>query len=395
MTSVTVNVCFNDECCTASSMLFMMTWLVFQVEELVKEHRKDVAQELDKYKNQLTAATTAKSFADALLGFNRAEELVAMSHEVHARLSDFQKAPDPSPPAWKQPRLNPAESDGDEDTLAGLFGTLSFEGEVVRSVLLKTFSARTQYDDKDCALCDVALDNDGNIIVVDRDNRKVKVFDVNGNLKLSTAENAFKTPNRVAYLRESRNILVKDEKYVRVLSSDGHVVGLFGDRDLRQPVGLVQADNGQVLVTEWTSSSLVVFDEKGTRLRSFQTACEAAGYVAASPNGNAVVTDWKEHVIKIFDAAGNFVRQYGQQQGAGPDQLDHPYGVCCDRFDHIIVSDTWNNRILLLAADGRYINTLMTKEDGIEWPQAVAVDQHGRLIIVEQHGLVKIYQYMA
>ena len=140
---------------------------------------------------------------------------------------------------------------------------------------------------------------------------------------------------------------------------------------------------------------VAVFDEKGTRQRAFHTACEAAGYVAASPNGNTVVTDWKQHVVKIFDASGNFVRQFGAGQGPGTDQLDHPYGVCCDRFDHIIVSDTWNNRIVLLAADGRYINTLMSKDDGIEWPQAVAVDDHGRLIIVEQHGLVKIYQYMA
>jgi len=362
----------------------------------VKEHRKDVARELDKYKNQLTAVTTAKSFADALLGFNRAEELVAMSREVHGRLADFQKTPDPSPPAWKQPRLSVAESDcSDTETLVKLFGTLSFQGDVVRSVLLKTFSARTQYDDKDCALCDVALDSDGNIVVVDRDNRKLKVFDVNGKLKLSTAENAFKTPNRVAYLRESRCFLVKDEKYVRVVSSDGHVCGLFGDRELRQPVGLAQADNGDVLVTEWTSSSLVVFSEKGSRLRAFQTACEAAGYVAASPNGNTIVTDWKEHIVKIFDTTGNLVRQYGQGQGSGTDQLDHPYGVCCDRFDHIIVSDTWNNRIVLLSSEGRYVNTLMSKDDGIEWPQAVSVDEHGRLIIVEQHGLIKIYQYMA
>ena len=35
---------------------------------------------------------------------------------------------------------------------------------------------------KDCALCDVALDDDGNIIVVDRDNRKVKVSDRGGHL---------------------------------------------------------------------------------------------------------------------------------------------------------------------------------------------------------------------
>ena len=40
--------------------------------------------------------------------------------------------------------------------MARLFGTLSFEGEVVRSVLLKTFSARTQYDDK--VVCILSLE---------------------------------------------------------------------------------------------------------------------------------------------------------------------------------------------------------------------------------------------
>jgi sugar lactone lactonase YvrE len=366
-----------------------------EVEDLAKEHRKDVISEAEALKNRLTAATSAKAFTDALLGFNRTEELVAMSREVRSRLMEFQKPPDPAPPAWKQPRLNPPLVDSDQDAVVKLFGTLTFEGEVVRSVLLKTFNARTQYDEKDCALCDIALDNDGNIIVVDRDNRKVKIFDVNGNLKMSTAENAFKTPNRVAFLRQSKTILVKDEKYIRILSMDGNIIGAFGDRELKQPVGLAQAENGDVLVTEWTGSSVVVFSEKGTRLRSFPTACEAAGYITGAPNGNILVTDWKQHVVKIFDSAGNFIRQYGSQQGSGPGQLDHPYGVCCDRFNHIVISDTWNNRIQLLSAEGKFINTLMSKDDGIEWPQAVVVDQQGRLIIVEQHGLIKIYQYIA
>jgi WD40 repeat protein len=276
---------------------------------------------------------------------------------------------------------------------------MTFEGEVVRSVLLKSFSAQTEYDDKECALCDVSLDNDGNIIVVDRDNRKVKIFDVNGNLKMSTAEDDFKTPNRVTFLRHTNTILVKDEKFIRVVGLDGHIIGTFGDRDLRQPVGLAQSetDEGHVMVTEWTGgSSVVVFNEQtGRRIRSFETACEAAGYITGTPSGNIVVSDWKQHVVKIFDQSGNFIRQYGSGQGAGTGQLDHPYGVCSDRYDHVIVSDTWNNRILLLTNDGRYLSCLMSKDDGIEWPQAVIVDNHGRLIVVEQHGLIKIYQYMA
>jgi len=366
-----------------------------QVNDLVKDHRKDILREFEQCQNKLKAATSGKMFADALLGFNRSDELVSMSREVRTRLSDFQKAPDLKPPAWKQPRLNPAMVDNDSESLVKLFGTMTFEGEVVRSVLLKTFSAKTQYDEKDCALCDVTLDSEGNIIVVDRDNRKVKIFDVNGNLRMSTAENAFKAPNRIAFLRHSEMILVKDEKYIRSLSLDGNVTGLFGDRDLKQPVGLAQADNDEVLVTEWTGSVIAVFNENGSRLRSFPTACEAAGYLCGSPNGNVVVSDWKQHVVKIFDRTGNFIRQYGQQQGVGQGQLDHPYGVCSDRYNHVIVSDTWNNRIVMLSADGKYISTLVSKDDGIEWPQAVVVDDQDRLIIVEQHGLVKIYQYVA
>lgn len=363
-----------------------------QVEDLAKEHRRDVAREAEEGRNRLQAASSAKAFAEALLGFNRAEELVAMSKEVRARLGDFQKPVDPAPPGWRQPRLNPP-TELDPGLLATMFGPLTFEGEVVKSVITKSFSAKTQYDEKECALCDVSLDRHGNMVVVDRENRRIKAFDADGNLKLVTAENVFRSPNRVVVLRDSQRILVKDEKVLKLLSPDGTLIGIFGEH-LKQPVGLAQSAEGEVLVTEWMGGEVVGFDEKGMRVRSFPCSCEAPGYIASSPNGNVIVSDWKQHVIKIFDANGKFLKQYGGH-GSGEGQLDHPYGVCTDRFNHIIVSDTWNNRIHMLSEDGRFIKTLLSKHDGIEWPQAVTVDKEGRLVIVEQHGLIKLYQYMA
>ena len=59
----------------------------------------------------------------------------------------LQKAPDTAPPGWRQPRLNPA-GDLERSTLATVFGDMTFEGEVTKSVMTKTFSARTQFDDK-------------------------------------------------------------------------------------------------------------------------------------------------------------------------------------------------------------------------------------------------------
>jgi len=38
---------------------------------------------------------------------------------------------------------------------------------------------------------------------------------------------------------------------------------------------------------------------------------------------------------------------------------------------------------------------MLTKDEGIEFPQAVIVNREGFLIIVEQHGLVKTFQYIA
>ena len=61
-----------------------------QVEDLAKDHRREVAAQAETCKNKLQAATSAKAFAEALLGFNRAEELVSMSKEVRSRLDDFQ-----------------------------------------------------------------------------------------------------------------------------------------------------------------------------------------------------------------------------------------------------------------------------------------------------------------
>jgi len=364
-----------------------------QVEELAKEHRRDVAEQAEMSRNKLQAATSAKAFAEALLGFNRAEELVSMSKEVRARLEDFQKPPDTAPPGWRQPRLNPP-AEFDTNLLSVIFGDMTFEGEVTKSVMTKTFSARTQFDDKEPALCDVALDYDGNIIVVDRENRRVKIFDGNGNLKMCTAENALKAPNRVTWLREARRVLVKDDKVLRTIGTDGKIIGYFGDR-LKQPVGLTQSLQGEVLVTEWMGGEVVGFDEKGTKVRSFPCSCEAPGYITTSANGNIILSDWKQHVVKLFDRDGKFIRQYGSGQGSGPGQLDHPYGVCTDRYNHIIVADTWNNRIHLLSEECRYIKTMLSKNEGLEFPQAVIVDREGMLIIVEQHGLIKTFQYIA
>lgn len=315
--------------------------MLTKIEELAKEHRREVLEESDLCRDQLQAAVSARSFSEALLSFDRPEELVSMSREVKARLEDFQNAVDPTPPGWKEPRLNPPSAlevdemePGEDRLMATLFGELTFEGEAMsRSVPVaaREFSARWTHDEREPALCDVTLDGEGNIIVVDKENRRVKVFDGEGRLRVMSEEEAdLKSPNRVMFSHMLGLIVVKDEKVLKLFTTEGIESGVFTQK-LKQPVGLAQNNIGEILVSDWMNGEVICLDDQGFKTRSFPIMCEAPGYVTCCPNGNIVVSDWKQHVVKIFSPKGKFLRQFGGQGGTDG-QLDHPYGVCSDKL---------------------------------------------------------------
>ena len=98
------------------------------VESMVKEHKSDIASELDKAERNLSSMEVAMRFGKNLLDFGKSHELVVMSRDVCDQLGKFTTAPKTEPPGWRQPRLQPAD-DIDQDDLASLFGQLTFEGE--------------------------------------------------------------------------------------------------------------------------------------------------------------------------------------------------------------------------------------------------------------------------
>ena len=151
------------------------------------------------------------------------------------------------------------------------------------------------------------------------------------------------------------------------------------------------------MITDWTTGTIHIFNENGDELHQFAATLEAPAYVTVSKQtGNIIVSDWKNHLIRVFSPKGEFLAQYGGAgDGALEGQLNHPYGVCTDNFGHIIVADNWNHRITLLEQNCRFIRHLLTKDDGIEWPQQVGIDSKGNLVVAELGGLVKVFQYIA
>ena len=97
--------------------------------------------------------------------------------------------------------------------------------------------------------------------------------------------------------------------------------------------------------------------------------------------------------MKLFHADGRCSGKlggYGRLDG----ELKFPYGVTCDSYDHIYVADHYNNRISLFTADGAFMEHVLTSEDGISRPKALAF--MGGLLYVSHGGLranhISIYQ---
>ena len=232
------------------------------LETLVVDRHMSLSVQAYGIQDRLQAAKAAVKFAEALLWFNRTEDIMAVKKDVCARLDLFQYSVDPVPTSWGYPSLGSAYPLFREK-LSDVLGRVAFEDEPLKNSAFMTFSAKIESDEEQCVLCDVALDGGGNIVVVDKENKKIKVFDLDGKLKMSTAENALQSPDRIAVLRRTRNLLVKDEKRLKLVSNQGKVIGLFTDFQLKQPVGLTESTEGEILVTEWMTGEIVSFDEKG------------------------------------------------------------------------------------------------------------------------------------
>ena len=76
-------------------------------------------------------------------------------------------------------------------------------------------------------------------------------------------------------------------------------------------------------------------------------------------------------------------------------ELQNPAGICVDSSGNILIADSGNCRIHCLDPQGRFLDYVLTWEDGLAEPQALAFCEHdGTLAFTEgSSGLVKKYKY--
>ena len=71
-----------------------------------------------------------------------------------------------------------------------------------------------------------------------------------------------------------------------------------------------------------------------------------------------------------------------------------PVDVCTDQMGHILITDFYNHRVHILDQGGRFIQYVLTSQQGLHKPTTIDVDREGYVWVGEYNNCVKVARYL-
>ncbi len=218
----------------------------------------------------------------------------------------------------------------------------------------------------------IALAPGGNVYVADTWNHFVQKLDADGSPltawgtfgQFSTADaagqSAFYGPRGVAVGADGR-VYVADtgNKRVQVFDPDGQFDFQWGgggvlDGYLEEPVGIATGPDGVYVADTW-NHRVQVFDAGGLYLRQWPIAgwdtnqVDEKPYLAVDQRGYVYVTDPGYYRVLVFDDLGNYVLSFGQY-GLDEQSFALPTGIAVAEDGSVYVVDSYGARVLVFDA---------------------------------------------
>ena len=261
----------------------------------------------------------------------------------------------------------------------------------------------------------VGVDSKGKIFAADLDVGAVFIFDPKQKDHVELIGNGrqanFGTIVGLA-LDDDDRLFVTDAKLHHVLEFNAkhEQEASFGAEVLVRPGGVtIDHENRFVYVADTGNDVVDVFDADSFKLlrqigkpsrkheQSDPGTFSLPEGVAVDSDANLYVTDTFNSRIEIFDAEGRFVSTFGQN-GDGAGDLERPKGIAIDCDGHIWVVDAAQNRVKVFNKEGRlliYFGGQGYYPGQFMGPWGIAIDQSNRVVVSETFpGRVQLFRYI-
>ena len=240
----------------------------------------------------------------------------------------------------------------------------------------------------------LAVDDDGNLIVVERVRGQVSIINHKGMSRKSFGSQGSypekcNWPCGVA-LSTKGDILVCNQSNhcINIFSPDGNSVKCLGSKgngplQFYNPIGIVvHPHSKKIYIIDYYNHRVQILNENLTYHLTFGSGGSENGQfnsprdISIDSAGNVYVADSDNHRIQVFTANGEYIRQFGKE-GSGEGELNEPKGITIDSNDILYVSDSSNNRISIFTSGGQFLRSfgsLGEKPGQFKYPIGIAVN---------------------
>lgn len=257
----------------------------------------------------------------------------------------------------------------------------------------------------------VAVDNQGQIFIAERNNQRFQICDYQGNCAqfggLGPGQGQFTDPQGIEVDSQGRVLVAEAEggDRIQILDQQGNWISSIGRRgngvgEFVTPAGLAVDSESRIIVSELGNHRVQICSYEGDcsafgRFGSTVGLFDFPRSVTVDHQGRIVVADWGNHRIQICDEVGNCSAFGSFGFSKAPGKFNNPAGVAIDSQNRIIVADRDNHRIQMCddTGDCEVFGSFGIGPGEFSRPLGITVDSNDRIIVAERdNNRVQILQ---
>lgn len=190
--------------------------------------------------------------------------------------------------------------------------------------------------------------------------------------------------NRCLYISESK------QHFKEILRIDpyGKIINKWqtGNETCRLSV----TSNATVVAVVHDSSKLMEYSADGNHIRTHDLSLvniQHPMHALKLNTGNYLIIhgyleDTVHRMCEMDVGSNRITKSFGGEKGGGDGQLSNPSCLAMDREGSVMVADATNGRVLLLGSNFEFKRKIITKEDGINIPTRIVLDELNKTLYV-------------